>query len=81
MDPLLPGDPARIGPYRATHRLGAGGMGQVFLATDAGGERAAVKVIRPEYARDPGFRRRFAREVAAARRVSGANRFVVPCRT
>nr|WSX75652.1 serine/threonine protein kinase [Streptomyces sp. NBC_00899] len=72
MDPLLPGDPARIGPYRATHRLGAGGMGQVFLATDAGGERAAVKVIRPEYARDPGFRRRFAREVAAARRVSGA---------
>ncbi len=52
-------------------RLGAGGMGHVFLGQSPGGRLVAVKVIRPELAREPGFRRRFAREVAAARNVSG----------
>ena len=47
-------------------RLGAGGMGQVFLGRSAGGRLVAVTVIRPELAGDPGFRARFAREVAAA---------------
>ncbi len=46
-------------------------MGQVFLAATSDGDLAAVKVIRPEFARNPSFRRRFAREVSAARRVGG----------
>ena len=46
-------------------------MGQVFLGRSAGGRLVAVKVIRPDLAGEPGFRTRFAREVAAARTVSG----------
>ncbi|AXE84133.1 bifunctional serine/threonine-protein kinase/ABC transporter substrate-binding protein [Streptomyces sp. Go-475] len=53
-------------------RLGAGGMGVVYLARTAAGRQVALKVIRPEYADEPHFRARFRREVAAARRVSGA---------
>ena len=65
------GDPESVGPYRILGRLGAGGMGQVYLGRSAGGRLVAVKVIRPELAGEPGFRARFAREVAAARNVSG----------
>ncbi len=68
---LRPADPATIGPYRLLSRLGAGGMGQVFLARSPGGRLVAVKVIRPELADEAGFRARFAREVTAARNVSG----------
>jgi eukaryotic-like serine/threonine-protein kinase len=68
---LRTGDPPRIGPYRLLGRLGAGGMGQVYLGRSAGGRLVAVKVIRPGLAGEPGFRARFAREVAAARTVSG----------
>ncbi len=68
---LRPDDPATIGPYRLLGRLGTGGMGQVFLGKSPGGRLVAVKVIRPELAGEPGFRVRFAREVAAARNVSG----------
>jgi serine/threonine protein kinase len=64
-------DPRSVGPYRLLGRLGAGGMGQVYLGRSAGGRLVAVKVIRPELAEEPGFRTRFAREVAAARTVSG----------
>jgi hypothetical protein len=60
-----------IGPYRLLGRLGAGGMGQVYLARSPGGRGVAVKVIRPELTADGEFRSRFAREVAAVRRVSG----------
>jgi serine/threonine protein kinase len=63
--------PQRIGPYRIEGRLGEGGMGEVFLAASPGGRKVAIKIIRPEYAADPRFRHRFAREVAAARRVAG----------
>ncbi|MER6141357.1 bifunctional serine/threonine-protein kinase/ABC transporter substrate-binding protein [Streptomyces sparsogenes] len=66
---LLPSDPARIGGHRLLARLGAGGMGVVYLGRTASGELAAVKVILPEYADQPAFRARFRREVAAARRV------------
>ena len=65
------GDPRSMGPYRLLGRLGSGGMGQVFLGRSAGGRLVAVKVIRPELAGEPGFRARFAREVAAARTVCG----------
>ncbi|MFF9623942.1 serine/threonine-protein kinase [Streptomyces griseosporeus] len=68
---LTAGDPRRVGRYRIVARLGAGGMGQVYLGRSPGGRAVAVKVVRPELAEDPDFRKRFAREVAAARRVNG----------
>ena len=68
---LLPTDPEWVGPYRLLGRLGAGGMGEVYLARSPGGRLVAVKIIRPELAADRGFRARFAREAAAARTVSG----------
>ncbi|WP_433251836.1 WD40 repeat domain-containing serine/threonine protein kinase [Actinomadura nitritigenes] len=71
MDPLQPGDPRRVGPYRLTGRLGAGGMGQVYLGVSPGGRKVAVKVIRAEHVSSPRFRARFAREVQAAQRVGG----------
>ncbi|GAA3744476.1 hypothetical protein HDA32_002815 [Spinactinospora alkalitolerans] len=72
MGPLENGDPERIGRYRLIGRLGAGGMGQVFFGRSAGGRAVAVKRIHPHLATDPSFRERFAREVTAARQVSGA---------
>jgi DNA-binding beta-propeller fold protein YncE/predicted Ser/Thr protein kinase len=69
--PLRPGDPRRVGSYKLTGLLGEGGMGQVFLGRSRSGRPVAVKLIRPEYARQPAFRERFAREVAAARMVGG----------
>jgi hypothetical protein len=70
--PLEHGDPERIGRYRLIGRLGAGGMGQVFFGRSAGGRAVAVKRIHPHLATDASFRERFAREVTAARQVSGA---------
>ncbi|MFE9629673.1 MDR family MFS transporter [Streptomyces sp. NPDC006463] len=72
MDQLITEDPIRIGPYRLIARLGAGGMGLVYLGRSEGGRTVAVKVVQAEYAGHPEFRRRFAREVAAARRVGGS---------
>ncbi|MFK0044032.1 MFS transporter [Streptomyces sp. NPDC090741] len=72
MDQLIAEDPTRIGPYRLIARLGAGGMGLVYLGRSEAGRTVAVKVVQAEYAGHPEFRRRFAREVAAARRVGGA---------
>lgn len=69
---LEAGDPRQVGRYRIVARLGAGGMGRVYLGRTPGGRAVAVKVVRPELAEDAEFRRRFAREVAAARRVNGA---------
>ena len=68
--PLLPSDPASIGGHRLLARLGAGGMGVVYLGRTEAGTLAAVKVIQAEYADEPEFRARFRREVEAARRVS-----------
>ncbi|MDO0938289.1 serine/threonine-protein kinase [Streptomyces sp. DG2A-72] len=64
--PLHSGDPRRIGPYVPLALLGSGGMGRVYLGRPAGGGPGlvAVKVIRPEYADAPGFRRRFEREAS-----------------
>ncbi|MGW8780736.1 MDR family MFS transporter [Streptomyces sp. NPDC055796] len=72
MDQLIAEDPTRMGPYRLIARLGAGGMGLVYLGRSEGGRTVAVKVVQAEYADHPEFRRRFAREVAAARRVGGS---------
>ncbi|WP_261562078.1 serine/threonine-protein kinase, partial [Frankia tisae] len=71
MLPLRPDDPELIGDYRLLQRLGAGGMGRVYLGRSPGGRTVAVKVIRSELADDPHFRQRFRREVDAARRVGG----------
>ncbi|MGK5543515.1 serine/threonine-protein kinase [Streptomyces sp. URMC 127] len=64
-------DPSVVGDYRLVARLGSGGMGKVYLSYTPAGRPVAIKVIRPEFAEDPEFRRRFADEVAAARRVQG----------
>jgi len=64
-------DPELVGTYRVLGRLGAGGLGQVYLARSPSERLVAIKLIRPELAEEPGFRARFASEVAAARSVSG----------
>jgi outer membrane protein assembly factor BamB len=69
--PLAADDPRQVGRYRIVARLGHGGMGRVYLGRSPGGRAVAVKVVRPELAEDPAFRRRFDREVRAARRVTG----------
>ncbi|MFI2351925.1 serine/threonine-protein kinase [Streptomyces sp. NPDC019443] len=71
MQPLDPGEPQSIGAYRLLGRLGAGGMGRVYLGRSAGGRTVAVKVVHPHFALDEEFRARFRREVEAARRVGG----------
>src|ERR1700728_4250042 len=71
VQPLRRWDPEQIGPYALIGKLGAGAMGQVFLARSTTGRLVAVKTIRVELAEEPGYRARFAREVAAASRVSG----------
>ncbi|CAL9501566.1 Serine_threonine-protein kinase PknD [Nocardiopsis dassonvillei] len=71
MRPLTLGDPRTVGPYRIRALLGVGGMGRVYLGTGPDGSAAAVKVVRAEYAYDPDFRGRFARELDLARRVHG----------
>jgi serine/threonine protein kinase len=69
--PLETDDPAAVGNYRLAARLGSGGMGKVYLSYTPAGRPVAVKVIRPEFAEDPEFRRRFRQEVQAAQRVHG----------
>ncbi|HLU28415.1 MAG TPA: serine/threonine-protein kinase [Glycomyces sp.] len=72
MQPLLTGDPQRIGPYRVVGRLGAGGMGVVCAAVDASGRRVAVKLVHEALSVDIEFRRRFSRETSVLSRVEGA---------
>lgn len=65
-------DPLRAGPYVLHARIGAGGMGRVYLGYTPGGRALAIKIVRSELADDVEFRRRFRQEVAAVRRVRGA---------
>ncbi|WP_306819829.1 protein kinase domain-containing protein [Streptomyces sp. CA-210063] len=76
MEPLGSDDPEELGPYRLVARLGAGGMGRVYLARSPQGRTLAVKAIRPELMGDKNFRIRFRREVEAAGAVGG--RYTAP---
>jgi serine/threonine protein kinase len=71
VQPLTPTDPRIAGEYTLKARLGAGGMGRVYLGYSPAGRAVAVKVVHPELARDEEFLARFRNEVAAARMVSG----------
>lgn len=60
--------------YRIDKQLGAGGMGNVYLATHLGTTRVvAVKVIAPRWAADPHFLARFQREAQACGRLRHPN--------
>ncbi|MFF6824280.1 protein kinase [Streptomyces longwoodensis] len=65
--------PTQIGRYTVERELGAGGMGQVYLAYSPGGDPVAVKVIRNDRL-DQATRARFEREALIARTVVGTNR-------
>ncbi|MER7850693.1 protein kinase [Kitasatospora sp. NPDC096077] len=69
--PLQAEDPTEVAGYRLYARLGAGGMGRVYLSYTPGGRPVALKVVRPEFAEDPEFHRRFTQEVANAQRIHG----------
>ena len=77
--PLRGADPRQVGPFRTVALIGSGGMGRIYLGRDRNGGPglAAVKVIRPEYAEDAQFRRRFEREAEALGRVQGGQTAVL----
>ncbi|MGW1408121.1 protein kinase domain-containing protein, partial [Streptomyces sp. NPDC002403] len=63
------------GRYRMTHRLGRGGMAEVFAAEDVRlGRTVAVKLLRSDLAEDPVSKARFTRE---AQSVAGLNHHAI----
>src|SRR5271166_5285192 len=71
---------SRLGKWVLDSELGRGGMGQVFLAhadppdvPDGKQQRAALKVLTPELARDGGFLQRFRREIDVLRQLDHPN--------
>jgi serine/threonine protein kinase len=69
--PLESTDPQELGGYQLLGRIGAGGMGVVYLAETRTGRKLALKAILKEFVQDPDFRTRFRREAAAAMKVRG----------
>ncbi|MEV6955669.1 serine/threonine-protein kinase [Streptomyces sp. NPDC051183] len=72
MEALRDTDPAHIGAQALLARLGAGGMGQVYLGRSPGGRLVAVKVIRDEITGHPEALARFRREAETVRAVRSA---------
>ncbi|MEV3856974.1 serine/threonine-protein kinase [Streptomyces sp. NPDC050095] len=70
VDPLRDRDPREISGFRLVGRLGQGSMGVVYLGYRSP-RPVAIKVVQPALADDPQFRRRFAQELEAIRRVGG----------
>jgi two-component system LytT family response regulator len=65
---------AVLAHYRIVSRLGAGGMGEVYLAEDLNLERpVALKILPPEVAQDPDRMRRFVQEAKTASALSHPN--------
>jgi beta-lactam-binding protein with PASTA domain/tRNA A-37 threonylcarbamoyl transferase component Bud32 len=62
------------GRYRMESPLGQGGMAQVFRGTDTVlGRQVAIKILAPQYAKDPSFVERFRREAQSAARLNHPN--------
>ena len=68
MERLRAGDPEQIGPWQIVNRLGAGGMGIVYMGTN-GTRAAAIKIVRDFLLEDPASRTRLAREVTSLKKV------------
>lgn len=69
---------AQVGPYRILEPIGAGGMGEVFLAQDGRlGRRIALKILPAEFAADAGRVRRFELEARAASALDHPNVLVI----
>jgi hypothetical protein len=72
-DPEVDDRVKRIGPYGIEAVLGVGGMSSVYKAIGPSGAEVALKVVKPDIASDPTFRRRFDREVRIARTLRHPN--------
>ncbi|PZG24610.1 serine/threonine protein kinase, partial [Spongiactinospora gelatinilytica] len=70
IDPLITGDPSRLGSFRLVGRVGEGGQGVVYLGVAEDGEQAAIKLLHVRFSGDTSARSRFARELRAAQRVA-----------
>jgi len=71
VEALEHGDPTSVGPFEMLGRLGAGGMGVVYLGRADDGSRVAVKLLHTGFTADPEFRKRFSREISLAGAVRG----------
>nr|WSX78885.1 hypothetical protein OH826_36565 [Streptomyces sp. NBC_00899] len=76
MEPLMMGDPAQVGPYQLTGRLGANELGQAYAGRHPAGASVTVTVLHPHLAADPQVRARFRTDVNDARRAAGP--YVLP---
>ncbi len=73
-EPIQPSTRLVDGKYAVTRELGAGGAGVVYEAEHLiVGKQVALKLLRPELARDAGLSRRFVAEARAAARIAHAN--------
>ncbi len=64
----------QLGQYLIQERIGRGGMGAVFRASDLRLDRiVALKILAPEYTRDPASVQRFQNEARAAAKLDHEN--------
>ncbi|MFE2938881.1 ricin-type beta-trefoil lectin domain protein [Streptomyces sp. NPDC059255] len=72
MNQLRTTDPTKLGHHTILARIGAGGMGQVYLGRSPGGRLLAIKVVRDDFADSADIMTRFRREVETVGRVRSA---------